>query len=401
MSTHIHSLTLRTTWPAHSQDGSGAVYALAVPNEATGRWMLKFGHSVDHLRRLRQHRTNCKGQQFHLLLAYRVPVRIYFERVVHDFFDFQHHAWQGAVYCSFCAPLEPALEDPQSAAAPENSSLPAETSEAGPVQTSFLHNHPISLASITNLSILPPSTFTKTLRNLIPRDCEEGVRGGVEQACGSFQLWPAIWMLPVDSKYGPWPASGEIDLVESRGNGLKYTNRGANYVQGSLNWGPIPVLNSVGKSYSWWTEKRKIFSSDFHTYTMEWTDKWIRISVDTRLHTLLDLQFKEPFFKRGDYPPTAIDTNGHPVPVTNPWVNGTNATLFDQDFYLIMNVAVGGTNGWFPDGQGDKPWLNHAGKPMSDFINNKQQWLPTWPENLEERALAVDYVRMWKHCGDP
>jgi hypothetical protein len=26
-----------------------------------------------------------------------------------------------------------------------------------------------------------------------------------------------------------------------------------------------------------------------------------------------------------------------------------------------MNVAVGGTNGWFPDGQGDKPWLNQAG----------------------------------------
>ncbi|KAJ7056830.1 glycoside hydrolase family 16 protein [Mycena amicta] len=195
-------------------------------------------------------------------------------------------------------------------------------------------------------------------------------------------LWPAIWMLPVDSKYGPWPASG-------RGNGIQYTNRGANYVQGSLNWGPTPALNSVGKSYSWWVEKRKVFSSDFHTYTMEWTDKWIRLSVDTRLHTLLDLKFNEPFFKRGDYPPTAVDANGHPYPVTNPWVNGTNATPFDQDFYLIMNVAVGGTNGWFPDGQGEQ-----AMDPMA-------QWLPTWPENLEERAMAVDYVRMWKHCGDP
>jgi hypothetical protein len=48
-------------------------------------------------------------------------------------------------------------------------------------------------------------------------------------------------------------------------------------------------------------------------------------------------------------------------------VNGTggNAAPFDQDFYLIMNVAVGGTNGWFPDGQGDKPWLNHAGSASS------------------------------------
>ena len=27
-------------------------------------------------------------------------------------------------------------------------------------------------------------------------------------------------------------------------------------------------------------------------------------------------------------------------------------------FYLVMNVAVGRTNGWFPDGAGDKPWLD-------------------------------------------
>jgi hypothetical protein len=51
-------------------------------------------------------------------------------------------------------------------------------------------------------------------------------------------------------------------------------------------------------------------------------------------------------------------------------VNGTggNAAPFDQDFYLIMNVAVGGTNGWFPDGQGDKPWLNHAGSKSPSFF---------------------------------
>ncbi|KAF7317248.1 Glucan 1,3-beta-glucosidase [Mycena chlorophos] len=214
-------------------------------------------------------------------------------------------------------------------------------------------------------------------------------------------LWPAIWMLPVNNTYGPWPASGEIDIVESRGNGLTYTARGANYVQGSLNWGPIPTLNSVSKTYSWWTERRKTFSSDFHTYTMEWTDSWIRLSVDTRLHTLLDLRFDERFFARGDYPPTAPDSTGHVISVTNPWINGSNATPFDQDFYLIMNVAVGGTNGWFPDDQGNKPWQNNAGHPMSDFINGKAQWMPTWPDNFEDRGMAVDYVRMWKHCGDP
>merc|ERR1712072_625154 len=35
-------------------------------------------------------------------------------------------------------------------------------------------------------------------------------------------LWPAIWMMPVNNTYGPWPASGEIDLMESRGNNYTY-----------------------------------------------------------------------------------------------------------------------------------------------------------------------------------
>ncbi|KAJ7183584.1 glycoside hydrolase family 16 protein [Mycena filopes] len=222
-------------------------------------------------------------------------------------------------------------------------------------------------------------------------------------------LWPAIWLLPVNNTYGPWPRSGEIDMVESRGNGLRYTNRGANYVQGALNWGPTPELNGVGKSYSWWADKRTAFSEGFHTYAMEWTEEWIRISVDTRLHTLLDLKFDQPFWTRGDFPQTVVDKDtGRVEPLVDPWVNasttgvnGGRTAPFDQDFYLIMNVAVGGTNGWFPDGQGDKPWLNQAGNPMQDFINNKAQWLPTWPEDVEERAMVVDYVRMWKHCGDP
>lgn len=35
-------------------------------------------------------------------------------------------------------------------------------------------------------------------------------------------LWPAIWMLPVRQDYGPWPMSGEIDIIESRGNDPSY-----------------------------------------------------------------------------------------------------------------------------------------------------------------------------------
>jgi len=210
-------------------------------------------------------------------------------------------------------------------------------------------------------------------------------------------LWPAMWMLPRDNVYGPWPLSGEIDMVESRGNGLRYTARGSNYVQGALNWGPTPELNGVSKSYSWWTNRRRGFNQDFHTYALEWTDEFLRIYVDTRLHTLLDMRFNKPFFDRGEFP--SVVYNGSSLSaLQNPWINGTNATPFDQDFYLIFNVAVGSTNGWFPEGQGDKPWLDRAQNPMRDFANTEQLWYPTWPSNVDDRALVVDYVKMWKHC---
>ncbi len=78
-------------------------------------------------------------------------------------------------------------------------------------------------------------------------------------------------------------------------------------------------------------------------------------------HTLLSFKFRKSFWELGDFPGT-ITTDGHPVPLENIWANGSFlAAPFDQEFYLIMNVAVGSTGGWFPDGQGNKPWLNSAG----------------------------------------
>lgn len=52
-------------------------------------------------------------------------------------------------------------------------------------------------------------------------------------------LWPAIWMLPKHNEYGTWPASGEIDIMESRGNRLDYGGEGGHDSFGStLHWGP-------------------------------------------------------------------------------------------------------------------------------------------------------------------
>lgn len=47
--------------------------------------------------------------------------------------------------------------------------------------------------------------------------------------------------------------------------------------------------------------------------------------------------------------------------IPNPWAGHTKMAPFDQEFFLILNIAVGGTNGFFPDGlsnPGGKPWTN-------------------------------------------
>ena len=63
-----------------------------------------------------------------------------------------------------------------------------------------------------------------------------------------------------------------------------------------------------------------------------------------------------------------------------------------------MNVAVGGTNGFFPDsvpnGSGTKPWSNQDHNGPEKFWKGRGQWQPTWQG--DDAAMQVDYVRMWQ-----
>lgn len=73
--------------------------------------------------------------------------------------------------------------------------------------------------------------------------------------------------------------------------------------------------------------------------------------------------------------------------------------LFVQ-FLFILNVAVGGTNGFFPeDGNaGGKPWRNDAPYPERDFWNGRDQWQAGWnfdPNNPLSSSMNIDYIRVW------
>ncbi|KAG6380018.1 glycoside hydrolase family 16 protein [Boletus reticuloceps] len=225
-------------------------------------------------------------------------------------------------------------------------------------------------------------------------------------------LWPAIWMLPVNNTYGPWPLSGEIDIMEARGNARSYPNQGVDYVRGSLNWGPLSFLNAYYKTFGWWTQRRTDYGEAFHTYVLEWTPSFLRIYVDSRLNYMLQLSFNEPFFTRGNFP-SVVENGSTPIVLQNPWVNGTNATPFDQRehlsdgrlgtgtesvlmrtcfflaFYLVLDLAVGSTSGWFPDNVGSKPWLDGSNIAMRQFTIAQDQWYPTWGSNGESSSFIM------------
>ncbi|KKY22753.1 putative beta-glucan-binding protein [Phaeomoniella chlamydospora] len=206
-------------------------------------------------------------------------------------------------------------------------------------------------------------------------------------------LWPAIWMLPVKNAYGDWPESGEIDIAESRGNNHTYSQGGDNIVSSALHWGP----NSANDA--WWRTnvKRKAlhstYAEKFHTFGLEWSEKYLFTYIDNRLLQVLYVNFNEPLWERGNFP--VSDTNG--TRLVDPWSQtGRDSTPFDEDFYLIINVAVGGTNGWFDDGKSGKPWVDASTTAKRDFWQAKDTWYPTWEKNGQ---MTVKSVKMWQQQG--
>jgi hypothetical protein len=81
--------------------------------------------------------------------------------------------------------------------------------------------------------------------------------------------------------------------------------------------------------------------------------------------------------------------------MNDPWSStGRKNTPFDQPFYLILNVAVGATNGFFEDGVANKPWGDKSLTAPREFWDAKDSWLPTWGEGAE-RGMTVRSVKMW------
>ncbi len=163
-------------------------------------------------------------------------------------------------------------------------------------------------------------------------------------------VWPAIWMLPQKEEYGGWAASGEIDILEAKGHE-------PTKVLGTLHFGSRwPANTHISKDYVL-PDKGTI--ADFHVYTLEWEPGEIRWYVDDHLYSTQSFWWSSGKMdgNKGGKPTKEADLNPWPAP-------------FDQPFYLVMNVAVGG---------------NFPGKP------DKTTMFPT--------EMVVDYVRVYEKVG--
>jgi len=164
-------------------------------------------------------------------------------------------------------------------------------------------------------------------------------------------LWPALWMMPRDNVYGGWAASGEIDIVENHG-GQNSDQQSTLHYGGS--W-PNNIYQGSGPQVLPFD-----MTTDFHNYSLVWTPDLMQFYVDEQLfHT--ESLVRDFWSGRGSSPYTA------------------QRQPFDQYFYYIINLAVGG--GFFG---------GNANSLTSDQAAN---WAnPT---------LAIDFVRVSQLIGSP
>ena len=153
------------------------------------------------------------------------------------------------------------------------------------------------------------------------------VRAKLPQGRG---LWPAIWMLPVDSKYGIWPNSGEIDIME-------HVGYQADTIYSSIHTGKFNHLKNTQKTQA--LSVPDLYAS-FHVFRVEWQPESLSFFVDGKKYM------------------TVANTK-----------NGAAEWPFNENFYLLLNLAVGGD------------WGGKMG------VDN----------NIFPARMEIDYVRIYKH----
>jgi beta-glucanase (GH16 family) len=162
---------------------------------------------------------------------------------------------------------------------------------------------------------------------------------------------PAFWMMPTEENlYGQWPKCGEIDIMEVLGDATT-----KNY--GTLHFGEPHAQRQGVRALA-----SGNFSDDFHVFACEWDPGEIRFYVDGELY----YKTRDWFTKRNGYGEVA-----YPAP-------------FDQSFYLILNLAVGGN---WPGNPDDSTKFAENARLVVDYVKVYRK--AAYDENVDKPAVAV------------
>jgi beta-glucanase (GH16 family) len=171
-------------------------------------------------------------------------------------------------------------------------------------------------------------------------------------------LWPAVWMMPAHDIYGPWPLSGEIDILEAVNIGAKCKacegGVGENRTISALHFGDLAPKNRFVDSRTALPD-RALPSDEYHIYAVEWGEGLIRFLVDDRVH---------------------LTVPAEKWSTASPLARGNSAAPFDQPFYIMANLAVGGRLAEENNAKG------LAGKSIP-------------------AQFAVDWIRVYRCASDP
>lgn len=145
-------------------------------------------------------------------------------------------------------------------------------------------------------------------------------------------LWPAFWMLGANIDEVPWPGCGEIDIME-------YQGQRPERMFGSLH-GP-GYSGGAAISRDLVLDGGDTFASDFHIFAVDWDPGRITFSVDDEVYGI----------------------------IRSAEVSSLGAWVFDHEFFVILNLAVGGTLGG-----------------------------PVGPDTVFPAEVLVDYVRFYERA---
>ncbi len=169
--------------------------------------------------------------------------------------------------------------------------------------------------------------------------------------------WPAVWMMPADDFYGGWPLSGEIDILEGVNLGATCPQCeggvGENRMLSALHFGDSPPRNEQVHTRVA-LPSQALPSDEFHIWTLEWGSGLMRFYLDGRKYWEL------------------TEDDWH---TASPKAAGKPNAPFDQPFYIMANLAIGGR--------------------LSEENNDKG----VAPESLPA-SFAIDWIRIYQCAGD-